>query len=102
MKLTSKMTAVELAKVWAEHFGLKGAPGGWIYTNIEPNIHPFTKKAIGWVGKPVAHGWVDLANALERTGLIEVGKGINWRASGEKPSVWRCQGMAYVRGVKVV
>lgn len=89
MKLTSKMTKVELAKVWGEHFGLKGNKGGWIYTAIEPFFHPFTGKQIGWHGKPIAHGWVDLADALERAGLIVVGQGINWRASGEKPLIWR-------------
>jgi hypothetical protein len=99
MKLTSRMTKEELAKVWAEHFGMKGAPGGWIYTDIKETGLSW---GLGWTGKPIAHGWGDLANALIRTGCIEVGVGIDWRRTGEKPLVWRSQGMTCVRPSGVV
>lgn len=69
-KSTTAMTAVELAKVFAENKGFYGAPGGWIY-NAE--------------GQPLAHGWLGLAKRLEQLGWIKVGVGIDWtRANWEK------------------
>lgn len=70
MKATRKMTAEELAKVFAEHFGYAGRPGGWIY---DPQ------------GVNVAHGWAPFAELLSQRGWIKTGEGINWRGAGERP-----------------
>jgi hypothetical protein len=69
-KATWQMSATELARVWADHFGYEGRPGGWIY---DPR------------GRPVAHGWDEFTARLQRRGFIVRGQGINWRASGETP-----------------
>lgn len=73
-KGTWEMTAEELAKVWAEHFGYTGHAGGWIH---RPD------------GTPVCQGWTALAEILTRRGWIRVTYGIDWRASGEAPKLPR-------------
>lgn len=77
-KPTWKMSAVELARVWAEQFGYRGNSGGWIgYDNARG----------GWV--PVAHGWSAFAALLARRNYVAVGQGVDWRrtylALGETP-----------------
>ena len=69
-KSTSQMNAIELARVWAEHFGYTARTGGWIY---RPD------------GTPVVQGWDMLAKVLTSRKFVVVGQGINWRASGERP-----------------
>ena len=64
IKLTSQMTAVELARVVAENKGWKSAAGGYIKDGT---------------GRTLAHGWAALADRLATTGLIRVGRGINWQ-----------------------
>jgi hypothetical protein len=71
---TWHMSEVELAHVWADHFGYTGRPGGWIYSPA---------------GRPVAHGWAALARELSSRGWIREGSGINWRACGERPTIAR-------------
>lgn len=65
-KLTSQMTAIELAKVFAEHHGYFGAQGGWIY------------RAQHLGGRPVCQGWELFAKMLQRRGFIRPGRGIDW------------------------
>lgn len=62
---TSQMTAVELAKCWAQHFGYYGGTGGWIYRPQDD--------------KNVVQGWELFAEILQQRGYIEVGVGIHWR-----------------------
>jgi hypothetical protein len=66
---TSQMTDVELAAVWAEHYGWKGLDGGWIADDL---------------GIPVVQGWADLTRWLTDLGFIEVGKGVMWRATEQR------------------
>lgn len=65
-KITSRMTGVELAKVWAAQRGYYSREGGWIYSHC---------------GMPIAQGWTAFAEHLVHTGDIKVGKGINWTKS---------------------
>lgn len=69
-KGTWQMSAVDLARVFARHFGWTGRPGGWIYTTD---------------GRPICQGWDNLAEALTSRGWIRVGAGVDWRAAGENP-----------------
>ena len=69
-KPTWEMKPRALARVFGEHFGFAGRTGGWIYS---PE------------GRPVAHGWDQFAQQLQRRGWIRVGSGVNWRAAGERP-----------------
>lgn len=64
-KPTWKMSETELARVWANHNGIEGKPGGWLYLN----------------GKPICQGWFTLGRFLARRGIIEVGKGVHWMRS---------------------
>ena len=80
--LTSRMTAVELARVFADHYGYgthRGgtlSQGGWIYDKL---------------GRPIEQGWVSFASYLERLGYIKVGVGVLWRAADlRKPSRFIC------------
>lgn len=68
-KPTWKMNRIELAKTWVAHYGghTHRNGGGWIYSATE---------------RPIIQGWERLAQDLERTGVIVVGKGINWSKSG--------------------
>jgi hypothetical protein len=75
--LTSQMTAVELARVFADHYGYGVRPrSNWIYDKL---------------GRPVEDGWVSFASYLERLGYIKVGVGVLWRAADlRKPSRFIC------------
>lgn len=64
-KPTWKMTGTELARVVAEHLGLVGRPGGWLYD--------------GTTGRRVCQGYAALAAALRRDGIIAEGSGVTWR-----------------------
>jgi hypothetical protein len=70
-KLTSQMTAVELAKVFADHHGYFGAHGGWIYRER----HTINGRR---TGQPVCQGGVSFARLLEQRCLIRPGRGIDW------------------------
>lgn len=69
-KLTSQMTAIELAKVFAAHHGYFGDHGGWIYREQHTLGRP--------TGRPVTQGWAAFARLLEARGFIRVGAGIDW------------------------
>lgn len=71
---TWRMAPVELARVFADHFGWAGRSGGWIYDQN---------------GRPVAHGWASLASRLAALGWIQRGVGVNWRLAGETPRLSR-------------
>lgn len=71
-KASWDMNKVELAKIFAEHFGFTGKLGGWIYSPA---------------GQPVAHGWDQFASRIARRGWIKTGSGINWRGAGETPKL---------------
>lgn len=60
---TWEMRPVELARVFADHYGYRTSSGGWIY---DPEGHP------------VAHGWQSFADTLAARGWIVEGKGIAW------------------------
>lgn len=62
---TWKMTPVELAKVWAEHYGYLRC-GNWI---SRPDM------------VAVAGGYEELAVKLTAKGFIKEGVGIDWRRS---------------------
>lgn len=72
---TWAMTKVELARIFADHFGYT------LHTN--------------WLARPdgvaVACGWQDFADALERRGWIKVGSGVDWRRAGEHPRLPRVE-----------
>jgi hypothetical protein len=72
MKATWAMSEPQLARVFAEHFGFTGRPGGWIYSPA---------------GNPIAHGWSAFGANLAQRGFIKVGQGVNWRRAGERPVV---------------
>lgn len=61
---TNRMTLVQLARVWADHFGYEARSGGWVYDET---------------GHPVAHGWESFAGRLAARAYIEVGVGVHWR-----------------------
>ena len=65
-KPTWRMTRIELAKVWAEHTGIHSHRngGGWLY---------FPRS-----DRPYVQGWERLADQLEASGLLVVGRGLNW------------------------
>lgn len=67
-KATWQMTAPELARVVADHLGWTGRKGGWIYNAA---------------GRPIAHGWTELASIMTTRGWITVGTGINWSLIGD-------------------
>jgi hypothetical protein len=74
-KATWTMTAVELARVFADHFGYTTSPrSNWVY---DP------------AGRPVACGWHEFAARLQTRGWIRVGVGVNWRRAGESPRLGR-------------
>lgn len=62
-KLTSQMTLVELARVYASMKGYRGSHGGWIS---------------GPDGNALCQGWDKFAKLLETRGVIKVGAGIDW------------------------
>lgn len=64
-KPTTRMTREELARTWADHYGLTGRTGGWIYLDATP----------------IVHGWTALADYLTGRGLIREGVGIEWTAT---------------------
>lgn len=72
-KATWEMTEVELARVFAEHFG-------------------YTRRG-NWISRPdgvaVGCGWDHFAQRLRQRGWIRVGQGVNWRAAGEHPRLAR-------------
>lgn len=70
---TWQMSAVELARVVAAHYGWRGGAGGWIYDDR---------------GAPIVQGWQGLAALLERRGVLRVGVGVNWRRAPHTAS-WR-------------
>lgn len=63
-KPTWEMDARELARVVAEHRGYMTEGSGHIYTAD---------------GEHVCHGYGQLAERLERRGVIVPGKGVNWQ-----------------------
>lgn len=67
--LTSQMTAVELARVFADHHGYE-VRWNWIYDSKST---------------PVACGWGEFARILQRFGYIEVGLGVHWRRADLTP-----------------
>lgn len=71
---TAHMTKVELARVWADHYG---------YTT--------TVRDAGWIrdpqGRAIVQGWAAFADKLASRGFIRVGKGIDWRRTGETPRI---------------
>lgn len=73
-KPTWRMSASQLARVFADHFGFTGRKGGWIYSPA---------------GRPVAHGWDSFAARLAARGWIKPGVGIDWRRAGEAPRLDR-------------
>lgn len=78
MDTTTSRGAARLARAWAEHFGYKGKPGGWIYDDN---------------GRPVVQGWAGLAQRLIARGYIEPGVGVHWRrvdlTKQQSPRRWR-------------
>lgn len=69
--LTSEMTAVELARVWAEHMGYGIRVGSnWIYSPSD---------------RPICSGWVEFAALLEAAGYIAPGKGVDWQHTSFRP-----------------
>jgi hypothetical protein len=68
------MSAVELARVFAEHFG---------YT-----VHGNHIQRPG-DGRSVAVGWDQFAQKLTSRWWIAVGHGVNWRRAGETPTLPR-------------
>lgn len=69
--LTSQMTSVELARVFADHFGWTAADGGWIY-EAQPS-------------GAIVQGWTTLADMLIWRGWIVEGKGVMWAQFHGKP-----------------
>lgn len=68
---TWEMTRVELARVWADHFGYGVRPrSNWIYTPT---------------GIPVRPGWEAFADLLVQLGYITPERGIHWLASHWRP-----------------
>ena len=74
--LTSRMTLVELARIFADHYsygvhrGGTLSQGGWIYDKL---------------GRPIEHGWASFAQYLERLGYIKEGVGVLWRHADLRP-----------------
>jgi hypothetical protein len=62
---TGRMTAEQLARVWADHFGYQAKAGGWIYDDR---------------GRPVVQGWDGFVRRLVVRAYIQPGTGVNWRA----------------------
>jgi hypothetical protein len=69
-KPTWEQSPAELARTFASHYGWTGRKGGWIYDTD---------------GNPVAHGWDELITRIFDRGWAAPGRGINWRAAGERP-----------------
>jgi len=69
-KHTNQMTAEELARVFAGHYGWGTRAGGWVYDER---------------GRPVVQGWTGLARELERRGWIKPGAGMNWSRIPQTP-----------------
>lgn len=68
---TWEMTTVELARVWADHFGYGVRPrSNWIYTPA---------------GRPVRPGWVAFADLLVQLGYIVPERGVDWMAAHRLP-----------------
>lgn len=87
-KPTTQQTRVELARVWADHFGYVVLYGSnWIYSPIN---------GLGY-RDAIACGWEELAAALERSDWIKEGVGVNWRLCGSVPSVFRMHGAIFCR-----
>lgn len=78
MKLTSQMTRLELARVFAAEKGHRGRPGGHIYDDQ---------------GRHLAHGWE--AYAQRFSAFLKPGQGIDWTAANwtaaERREVGRCR-----------
>lgn len=70
---TWRMTRVELARVFAEHFGWT-VRGNWIRDER---------------GVAVAVGWDMVADRLAARGWIAEGVGVNWRRAGASPRLPR-------------
>lgn len=70
---TWNMTSIQLARVFAEHFGYS-VKGNWIHSPA---------------GVAVACGWEDFAAKLAARGWTRVGQGVNWRHAGESPRLPR-------------
>lgn len=74
--LTSRMTEVELARIFADHYGYgthrggTNSQGGWIYDKL---------------GRPIEHGWVSFARYLAQLGYIKEGVGVLWRHADLRP-----------------
>lgn len=79
--LTSRMTEVELARIFADHYGYGVRTTGivksnWIYDQL---------------GRPIECGWVSFAKYLTQLGYIKVGVGVLWRmADLRKPGRFIC------------
>lgn len=68
---TWEMTNVELARVWADHFGYGVRPrSNWVYT---PS------------GVPVRPGWESFAELLVRLGYIVPNRGVDWMHAHRVP-----------------
>jgi hypothetical protein len=70
---TWQMNRVELARVFADHFG---------YTTSHRSNCIYDP-----AGKAVAQGWHSFASKLVNLGLIAEGTGINWRRAGHRPRI---------------
>lgn len=68
---TWKMTRVELARVWADHYGYGVRPGSnWIYSPT---------------GRPVRGGWAAFAELLVSIGYVVPDRGIDWQLAWRLP-----------------
>lgn len=74
---TWEMTNVELARVWADHYGYGVRPrSNWIY---------------GPTGRPVRAGWEAFAALLVSIGYVVPERGIDWQLT------WRLPHMSTIR-----
>ena len=75
-KSTWEMSRVELARVFAEHYGYATtvADGGWIR---RPD------------GTAVAQGWKSFADRIAARGWIREGVGVDWARAGQTPTLSR-------------
>lgn len=68
---TWELTTVELARVWADHYGYGVRPrSNWIYT---PH------------GSPVRPGWEAFAELLVQLGYVVPERGIHWQLAWTRP-----------------
>ena len=65
MKPTFQQDISELGRTFAAHHGWQGKSGGWIYDHND---------------RPFVQGYWALGEILAALGIVEVGKGIHWRA----------------------